>query len=927
MKATANPNAGQNYALTIKRAFRSLQECKEPILTQKDAMKLKFVGPAMAKKICPQSTGVEVSKASSKPNKSKATPRNKSTIQDGTSGSNDLGISGRTLRGPISGPRPVCPYPSLPSNSRCTSATSNEPPIMPPTTKEKAYAFAKAQAESLVLPPVGPWKVILLVDNREHKSKQVVSSCKQAGIPCEERQLAIGDMAWIARCVIANDSDESVLAASTGASKKRKKTSQADKFRTIEIMVGTIVERKEVSDLVSSLFGTRYAEQRLRLSQCGIPQVLFLVEGNLASASNCPAESLQMAMMETRINLGFQIIQTKNLMDTVSILKTLHARIVQRTFPEAFGKTSARGAPQQQALPSFGGGNKRRGGRGNRRASSLLELVFDTAPVPPFGSKRFITYPELKAKVEVDRERGTRSVRAISLAMMKQIPTLSQKKCTSIANHYPTLNRLISALSYPEASQQPASSKKKHHPKKFVQDIEIDSGRRTIGPVSASEIYAACCTLEDGSTVVCHEEDKKQAAANASQRRLSSYLLKPGSIGGEEDDSKKPALAVSTTNKNPPAKKGRTNESITSAIAKSVDAPFLEERPTAFSKRKRPAFSSTCDKNEFASREAFRGAIESETSIDICSPPQNKQCKMQQETVDLLTPESTAKPKAKLLFAKKKAGMDLSDGSDSIGNENSRLIAKNVAKSTDSVLATSDGETTVLLSPDQCDTPSLAANATKACAAKGAASKTPVGRAATLTSRDGFLFSSEDEDSPFPSNISRTRVLANHNAKQGRQMSHLKPNSYATSSNASGKRLSVDSSLGESSFLFSSPNETNTSKSPHNNHSSVSKPAKENEIVCLLDDSDDDTNGDTKENVAYNSGNYFGSSSVGKSNAFVTTTRGGALHSTQESAYGNDSNDNSSEDDLEFGTSLRKQLGTIRGQDLKEVIELDSDSE
>ena len=250
------------------------------------------------------------------------------------------------------------------------------------------------------------------------------------------------------------------------------------------------------------------------------------------------------------------------------------------------------------------------------------------------------------------------------------------------------------------------------------------------------------------------------------------------------------------------------------------------------------------------------------------------------------------------------------------------MITKNLTKSSDSVLTTSDGETTVPLSPDKCDTPFLAKDATKSGAARGAASKTPVGREATSTFQDGFLFSSEDEDSPFPSNISRTRVLVNHNAKQGKGMGHLKLNSHATSRNASAKRLSADSS-----FLFSSPDETNTSKPPHNNHSSASKPAKESEIVCLLDDSDDDTNGDTKENVAYNGGKFSGSSSVGRGNAFVTTTRGGTLHSTQESAYGNDNNGNSSEEDLEFGTSLRKRLGAIRGQDLKEVIELDSDSE
>jgi hypothetical protein len=31
VKAASNPNNGQNYAITIKRALKSLQECKEPI--------------------------------------------------------------------------------------------------------------------------------------------------------------------------------------------------------------------------------------------------------------------------------------------------------------------------------------------------------------------------------------------------------------------------------------------------------------------------------------------------------------------------------------------------------------------------------------------------------------------------------------------------------------------------------------------------------------------------------------------------------------------------------------------------------------------------------------------------------------------------------------------------------------------------------
>ena len=1041
VKATSNPNAGQNYALTIKRAFKSLQECKEPILTQKDALQLKYIGPAMAKKICPQSTGVEVSKTSSKPNKQKeklATSRSKAAANGGITndctndGNNSSGASlaasGVLGRSPT---RLVCPRPSLPSTSKCASSLQASYTAAM-TVKEKAYAGAKEQAERLVLPPKGPWKVILLVDGREHKSKQVVSSCKQAGIPCEERHLAIGDMAWIARCVVASETETENENEASAPSKKRKKNDD-DKFRTIEILVGTIVERKEVSDLASSLFGTRYAEQRLRLSQCGLPQVLFLVEGNLASLSNCPAETLQMAMMETRINLGFQIVQTKHLTDTVSILKTLHARIVQRTFPDAFGKPSrhSRSAPQTQALPTFGGGNKRRGGRGNRRASSLLELVFDTAPVPPFGRKRFITYPELKAKVEVDRERGTRSVRAITLAMMKQIPTLSQKKCTSIANSYPTLNRLLSTLAYPD------SGGKRQHPKKVVQDVEIiDSGRRTIGPNSASEIYAACCTLHDGSTVACHGQEikPKQAAAatQSSQTRLSPFLLGASLFDKEDNENQKPPAANQL--ENPLFKKAKTKDSVSARAATSnVRNDSSPKGPSrAFTRRKRPVPVTTNDRVGFIppitphGRNNHKNAIENRKTprFDIGSPSRSKQKLPQRETVDLLTPESNTKGKAKP--AKEIVIMDLSDCSKSssdricgvsgnrrektaiaatgtgrtssttIGRTKSKshatsslklsaarrkvlapsvgedtlllfadeedsplltnIAAKGVKNRSISALATSDGDDTLLLSPDEDDSPLIGINAFKNGMAKGLASKRFTGPTtkritqATSGREDRLLLSSDEEDSPFTTNSGRKGALTNHNYQKNGGVNCLRSGSQATPTKMAGKRLSVESSPGESSFLFSNPDETlftpfqskGSNRTKSHNSARNNRPFEANSrertdksnrdsdnigIVCLLDDSDDESSGGVGECKRDKTPSHESTTkllAVGRSDTFVTTTRGGALHSTQESV---DHKSDSSVEDLEFGISLRKRLGAIRGKDLKEVIELDSDSE
>ncbi|KAG7369674.1 ERCC4 domain containing protein [Nitzschia inconspicua] len=469
IKAQANLNS--NFVHTLRRGMVSVRECRHPILTQKEACALKNIGPTLAKVIVPPTTNPQ-GKSSNTNTNSKAPPK--------------------AIVAPMA--RPLRSLQQDSSSTAITKIDENKTTIQPssaavPTAKEKAYYKAKQEAETLILPSNGPWKLILLIDGREHNSKQVVSQCKQSGIPCEERHLPIGDMAWIAQCVQPKTNGMSSSSSSSSSENN-----------PIEIMVGTIIERKEVADLACSLYGTRYSEQRLRLSQCGLPQVLFLVEGDTSQVVNCPAETLQMAMMETRIQLGFQIVQTKNLSETVRVLKGLHRRIVQRTFPEAFDKNVGIAVPSFANDPGEIGprSTNNSGRRRNRRPSSLLEMVFDTKPQPPFGASRFITYDEIKAKVLMDREQGTKSVQAITMAMLKQIPSLSQKKCTAIAEQYPTMNRLIEALCYHDGDPQSLLS-------------GISMGRQTVGPKSAAEVFAACCMLGDGSVVASHGPAKQTA--------------------------------------------------------------------------------------------------------------------------------------------------------------------------------------------------------------------------------------------------------------------------------------------------------------------------------------------------------------------------------------------------------------------------------
>jgi ERCC4-type nuclease len=484
VKAQANPN--QNHLFfSLKRAVKSLQDCPHPITTQKQANELKHVGPKIARIIVPHATG-----AADRITQMEGAKRAARKVAPSMKRQDSSSISSVTS-----------------SSARADASTTTTSTSFAPSAKEMAYNKAKKDAQNLELPPRGPWKVILLIDGREHKSKQIVSQCKQSGIPCEERHLPIGDMAWIARCTLPKTSEMST------------------EPKPIEVMIGTIIERKDVNDLVSSLFGTRYSEQRLRLSKCGLPQVLFLVEGDVNQVQNCPPETLQMTMMETRVHLGFQVVRTKNLVETVQVLKGLHRRLVQRTFPEAFDKDVGMAVPLFVADSSeIGrrlGSSSDNGRRRNRRPSSLLEMVFDTTPKPPLGTSRFITYAELKAKVEFDREQGTRAVQAITLAMLKQIPSISQKKCTAIAQEYPTMNRLIETLCFWEGNQQ-----------KLMSEIPLEQNR-TIGPVSGAEIVYACCTLGDGSLVSSSTEPEQPVKKKAKHTNTSSKS-KPSSASSTE---------------------------------------------------------------------------------------------------------------------------------------------------------------------------------------------------------------------------------------------------------------------------------------------------------------------------------------------------------------------------------------------------------
>lgn len=236
--------SSENYERTLSKAIKSLVASKTAVNSFQEAMALNGVGKHCAHIMCPLKDGgcaTVVTRPSGKPKKKTSAEERKVPAT--------FAASGATKKQSFFGGNGPSPKEIKYLRAKHNAIDKWSHPIS---------ASRNSVAEGLV------WKVLLVVDVREPKHEHIVSKCSMSGIPAESRHLPIGDMLWIAQGL-------------------RKHRVCGDNALTVEaeLLLGTIIERKTTDDLVSSLFGTRYMEQRLRLKHSGQPQVLFLIEGDI----------------------------------------------------------------------------------------------------------------------------------------------------------------------------------------------------------------------------------------------------------------------------------------------------------------------------------------------------------------------------------------------------------------------------------------------------------------------------------------------------------------------------------------------------------------------------------------------------------------------------------------------------------------------
>ncbi|KAM0878709.1 hypothetical protein ACQ4PT_034715 [Festuca glaucescens] len=264
-----------NLSLTLSTAYRNVCGAKEHIRTLKDLLKIKGVGPwviRLVKESFPESSPDLF------PPKIKAKGK-KGNGRTSNFGASDCSVSipplssqGTSELQPSSTPGSA----EFTSLDKDTDGLSNSILAMPPRLCNEKFLEA--------------YEVVLVLDDREtfgsHGMRVVSNIHSKFRVPVEIKRLPVGDGIWIAR-------------------HRRSRT---------EYVLDFIVERKGVTDLVSSIRDSRYKDQKLRLKKCGLRKLIYLVEGdpNALHAS----ESVKTACLTTEILEGFDVQRTTGYPDT-----------------------------------------------------------------------------------------------------------------------------------------------------------------------------------------------------------------------------------------------------------------------------------------------------------------------------------------------------------------------------------------------------------------------------------------------------------------------------------------------------------------------------------------------------------------------------------------------------------------------------------
>ncbi|XP_063230014.1 crossover junction endonuclease MUS81 [Bacillus rossius redtenbacheri] len=276
-----------------------------------------------------------------------------------------------------------------------------------------------SESSCIIFEP-GSFDVVLLVDKHEtaggassKESDATVSELTSRGARFELRHLKVGDFAWVCRH------------GTTGE----------------ELVLPYIVERKRTDDLGKSIKDGRFHEQKFRLKQCGVQNVIYLVESHGTDQhTGLPLPTLQQAVVNTQVVDGFTVKRTASHRESMSYLATL-----TRLFRASFRRKTLAGCPKRD-LPPF-----------------ALEGDFASLLV-------FSEFSKLSGKAK------NYSVREMFVKHLLQLRGLSVEKALAIVGCYESPRALLRA--YEQGGGE-----------KLLAEIRYGASNRLIGPVISRAIY------------------------------------------------------------------------------------------------------------------------------------------------------------------------------------------------------------------------------------------------------------------------------------------------------------------------------------------------------------------------------------------------------------------------------------------------------
>ena len=247
--------AATNARLTYSRALSSLQKSPTYIDDLPKATSLKYVGSTI---------GALMVAANTRFHNTGTTTTTTSCSSSSTP--HPLAIPG-SLTTPQTSPQTLKPPSSNPTPKQLLDVAK----IMKKVSKEHECVTALKHAQTLSASLASylddehtTFTPVLLIDARE-QSHQLMMSTLMPSITCEVRTLPIGDFAWCCKVVHPHGDGE--------------------------FMLPLIIERKTIDDLVCSLYGTRFNEQRLRMSKVE-GQKIYLLEKGISENNSKQGDSM-----------------------------------------------------------------------------------------------------------------------------------------------------------------------------------------------------------------------------------------------------------------------------------------------------------------------------------------------------------------------------------------------------------------------------------------------------------------------------------------------------------------------------------------------------------------------------------------------------------------------------------------------------------